>query len=92
MKVHRTYSKDFGKKEHVLNYACQRYQLSRPNKVGRVMELIRDCSPLAFEDWEEWYFKNSCTKSKNPVPVTKETLYELGERLYTKIIEFVIHL
>ncbi len=27
-------SMDFGKKEHVLNYACQLYQLSRPNKGG----------------------------------------------------------
>jgi len=37
------YSKDFGKKEKVLNYACQTYQLSRPNKVGAVMALIREC-------------------------------------------------
>lgn len=35
-------SMDFGKKEHVLNYACQLYQLSRPNKVGAVMALIRE--------------------------------------------------
>jgi hypothetical protein len=28
------YSLDFGKKEKVLNYACQTCQLSRPNKVG----------------------------------------------------------
>lgn len=28
------YSINFGKKERVLNYACQTYQLSRPNKVG----------------------------------------------------------
>ena len=28
------YSMNFGKKERVLNYACQTYQLSRPNKVG----------------------------------------------------------
>ncbi|MCL1857786.1 MAG: MjaI family restriction endonuclease [Oscillospiraceae bacterium] len=90
MKMYKTYSKDFGKKERVLNYACQRYQLSRPNKVGKVMALIRDCNPLAFGDWEEWYFKNACTKSKNPVSITKETLYELGERLYAKITEFVI--
>ena len=27
------YSMNFGKKERVLNYACQTYQLSRPNKV-----------------------------------------------------------
>ncbi len=28
---------EFGKKEKVLNYANQTYQLSRPNKVGAVM-------------------------------------------------------
>lgn len=31
------YSMNFGKKERVLNYACQTYQLSRPNKVGAVI-------------------------------------------------------
>ena len=36
------HSLDFGKKEKVLNYACQTYQLSRPNKVGAVMALIRE--------------------------------------------------
>lgn len=35
------YSKEFGKKEKGLNYTCQTYQLSRPNKVGAVMELTR---------------------------------------------------
>jgi len=30
----KRYSKEFGKKEKVLNYATQTYQLSRPNKVG----------------------------------------------------------
>ena len=34
------YSMNFGKKERVLNYACQTYQLSRPNKVGAVMALM----------------------------------------------------
>jgi hypothetical protein len=28
------------KKEKVLNYACQTYQLSRPNKVGTVMAIV----------------------------------------------------
>jgi hypothetical protein len=30
----RKHSLDFGKKEKVLNYATQTYQLSRPSKVG----------------------------------------------------------
>lgn len=45
------YSMNFGKKERVLNYTCQTYQLSRPNKVGAVMALIRDCQPSSFDEW-----------------------------------------
>lgn len=84
---------DFGKKEHVLNYACQLYQLSRPNKVGVVMALIRDCQPSSIEEWKEWYLKHAYTETKNPdksTKVTMESLKELGERLYDKIREFVI--
>ena len=87
------YSMDFGKKEHVLNYACQLYQLSRPNKVGAVMALIRDCQPSSLEQWKDWYFENAYTATKNPKKATKvtmESLVELGERLYNKIQEFVI--
>lgn len=87
------YSMDFGKKEHVLNYACQLYQLSRPNKVGAVMALIRDCQPSSLEQWKDWYFENAYTATKNPQKATKvtmESLVELGERLYNKIQEFVI--
>jgi len=86
----KTYSKNFGKKEKVLNYACQNYQLSRPNKVGAVMSLIRDCQPKSIEEWEEWYLGKAYTDSKNPAKVTKHVLKELGERLYVKITEIVI--
>ena len=84
---------DFGKKEHVLNYACQLYQLSRPNKVGAVMALIRECQPQSLDQWKEWYFENAFTATKDPKKATKvtlESLEELGERLYNKIQEFVI--
>lgn len=84
------YSKSFGKKEKVLNYACQTYHLSRPNKVGAVMSLIRECQPNSIQEWENWYFERAYTKSKNPIKVTKEILEELGERLYVKITEIVI--
>lgn len=83
-------SMNFGKKERVLNYACQTYQLSRPNKVGAVMALIRECQPKSFEEWEHWYFDNAYTSAKTPVRITKESLQELGDRLYSKIKEFVI--
>lgn len=86
----KRYSKEFGKKEKVLNYATQTYQLSRPNKVGAVMALIRECQPKTFEEWEQWYFENAHTDGKTPIKITKESLEELGERLYVKIKEIVI--
>lgn len=84
------YSMAFGKKERVLNYACQTYQLSRPNKVGAVMALIRECQPQSIQEWEEWYFNNARTDGKNSIKITPESLAELGERLYVKISEVVI--
>lgn len=86
----KKHSLDFEKKERVLNYACQTYQLSRPNKVGAVMALIRECQPNSFEEWEQWYFLNAHTSGKKPTKITNESLRELGERLYAKITEIVI--
>lgn len=86
----KRYSKEFGKKEKVLNYATQTYQLSRPSKVGAVMALIRECQPKTFEEWEKWYFENATTDGKVPIKITRESLEELGERLYVKIKEIVI--
>lgn len=77
---HKRYSMEFGKKEKVLNYACQTYQLSRPNKVGAVMALIRQCQPQTIEEWKTWYFENAKTDGKNAFKITKESLLELGER------------
>jgi len=88
--IRTRFSKEFGKKEKVLNYACQTYQLSRPNKVGAVMALIRECQPKSIEEWELWYFENAITDGKTPSKITKESLEELGERLYVKIKEIVI--
>ena len=89
-KTSRKFSADFGKKEKVLNYACQTYQLSRPNKVGAVMVLIRECQPKTIDEWEKWYFQKAFTESKKPIKVTPEILKELGERLHEKITEVVI--
>jgi hypothetical protein len=86
----KKHSLDFGKKEKVLNYACQTYQLSRPNKVGAVMALIRECQPQTVQDWETWYFENAKTDGKNMFKITREDLDELGERLHAKIIDVVI--
>jgi hypothetical protein len=86
----KRHSKEFGKKEKVLNYATQTYQLSRPNKVGAVMALIRECQPKTIDQWEKWYFENAVTEGKSATKITKESLSELGERLYVKITEIVI--
>jgi len=86
----RKYSKEFGKKEKVLNYATQTYQLSRPNKVGAVMALIRECQPKTIDEWEKWYFEKATTDGKTASKITIESLEELGERLYVKIKEIVI--
>lgn len=82
--TNKRYSKEFGKKEKVLNYATQTYQLSRPNKVGAVMALIRECQPKTIEEWEKWYFENATTDGKAPSKITKESLEELGERSMLK--------
>lgn len=85
------YSMTFaGKKEFLLNHACQLYQLTRPNKVGAVMNLIRLCQPTSIDEWEHWYFENAKTEGKTPVRISRESLLELGERLYTKMTELVI--
>ena len=87
----KTYSMTFaGKKEFLLNHTCQLYQLTRPNKVGAVMNLIRQCQPSSIEEWERWYFENAKTEGKTPVKISRESLLELGERLYTKMTELVI--
>ncbi len=86
----KKYAKPFGKKERVLNYTASNYQLTRPPKVGEVMALIRKCQPKVIEEWEQYYFEEAYTKTKEPIKVTKKTLDELGERLYSKITEIVI--
>ena len=76
------HAKPFGKKEKVLNYTSNTYQLTRPNKVDAVMALIKECQPKALEEWEKFYFEKAYTKKKDEVKITRETLDELGERLY----------
>ena len=85
----KKYAKPFGKKEKMLNYASNTYQLTRPNKVDAVA-LIRKCQPNALDKWEQYYFEKAYTKKKDKTKITRETLNELGERLYAKITEVVI--
>jgi len=72
----RKYAKSFGKKEKVLNYASNTYQLTRPNKVDAVMSLIRECQPKALEEWEEFYFEKAYTKKKDKTKITKVVIPE----------------
>lgn len=44
------HAKSFGKKEKVLNYTSNTYQLTRSKKVGAVMALIRECQPNSLEE------------------------------------------
>lgn len=82
-------SKNFGNKEFLLNYANRRWGLTKTGKVGEVMALIRQCQPKSLQEWEDWYFQNAITRTKNPQPVSRETLRELGERLYSKLVTIV---
>ena len=84
------YARPFGKKEKVLNYTSNTYQLTRPKKVGAVMAMIRECQPHTLQEWENYYFQNAYTEAKEPIKITQEVLVELGERLYEKITEVVI--
>ena len=83
-------SKNFGKKEFLLNYVNRRWGLTKTVKVGSVMSLIRECQPKSYKEWESWYFKKAYTKTQEPIKINRETLKELGERLYVKLKEIVI--
>ncbi len=85
----KKFAKDFGSKEIILNYANRRWGFTKTNKVGEVMALIRQCQPQTFQEWQDWYFKNAFTNTKQPVKITTEILRELGQRLYEKITEIV---
>ena len=85
----KKFAKDFGSKEIVLNYANRRWGLTKTKKVGEVMAMIRQCQPRTFQEWEDWYFKNAFTNTKQPIKITREILTELGQRLYEKITEIV---
>ena len=83
-------SKDFGRKEILLNYANGRWGLTKTTKVGEVMSLIRKCQPKSYSEWESWYFTHAYTKTKDQTKVTREVLKELGERLWKEWKETVI--
>jgi hypothetical protein len=85
----KKFAKDFGSKEIILNYGNRRWGFTKTNKVGQVMAMIRQCQPRTFQEWQDWYFKNAFTNTKQPIKITREILTELGQRLYEKITEIV---
>ena len=60
-------SKDFGKKELLLNYTNRRWGLTKTTKVGEVMALIRECQPKSYKEWKSWYFTHAHTKTKKVI-------------------------
>jgi len=77
------------KRETLLNYGTNRWALNKASSVGPTSELIRQCSPKFFEDWEKFYFENAVQKKKNGVRITREYFADLGQRLYFNLSERV---
>lgn len=73
------------KREKLLNYVTNWWALNKAISVGPTSELIRQCSPKTFEQWEKFYFENAKQKKKNGVKITREHLRDLGKRLYEKL-------
>lgn len=65
-------------KEWILNSANMRWGLQRKKQVGAVSEEIRKCSPKTVQQWEQYYYENVRSK---------DHLFSLGKKLYTKITE-----
>ncbi len=77
------------KRETLLNYGMNRWGLNKASSVGPTSELIRQCAPDTFEDWETYYFNNARQKKQDGAKITIEFIHDLGERLYIKLSEVV---
>jgi hypothetical protein len=75
------------KREKLLNYVTNWWALNKAHSVGPTSELIRQCSPKSFEQWETFYFENAKQKKKNGIKITRKYLADLGRRLYDKLTE-----
>jgi hypothetical protein len=67
-------------KEWILNSAMNRFQLNFKRNVGPTSESIRLCAPKTINEWQEYYFKNVCSR---------EQIESLGRKLYVKITEVI---
>ena len=77
------------KRERLLNDAINRWGLNKANSVGPTSDLIRQCSPRSFEEWESYYFDNARQKKRSGIRITKQHLTELGRKLYIKLSEVI---
>lgn len=77
------------KHETLLNYGLNRWGLNKAYSVGALSELIRDCAPDIFKEWEEYYFTKGKQKKKNGINISREYITELGRTLYIKLTEVV---
>lgn len=77
------------KRETLLNYGMNRWGLNKAHSVGSTSELIRNCAPTKYEEWEDYYFTNAAQKKKNGIKVTREYISGLGQTLYIKLSEVV---
>lgn len=77
------------KRESLLNYAMNNWNLNQMHSVGATSDLIRNCSPESYEEWEQYYFETAFQKKKNGIKITREYLDELGKKLYVKLSEVV---
>lgn len=77
------------KRETLLNYGMNRWGLNKAHSVGPTSELIRNCSPGSFDEWEKYYFENAKQKKKSGDRITREYITGLGEKLYIKLSEVV---
>ncbi len=78
------------KRETLLNYGMNRWGLNKAHSVGPTSQLIRNCSPKTFQEWEKFYFGNAIQKKKkNAIRITREYITELGQKLYIKLSEVV---
>lgn len=68
------------KKEFVLNYAMNRWQLNFKKNVGPTSDSIRICNPSSYEEWCDYYYSNVRSS---------EYLYSLGRILYQKIVDIL---
>ena len=77
------------KHETLLNYALNRWGLNKAYSVGALSELIRECAPDHYEEWEDYYFTKGKQKKKDGIKITREYITSLGQTLYIKLTEIV---